>query len=144
MSSAGRNPFGRKAPTPPPPRPSIARLVDSVVDEGRKMIVAQVELLKQQAQSTAKRGAGAIGAFVAAALFGLALFWWTFHTVEVAIAVALPEWAAALIVWGLLVVLAAVSALVGKKQLDKAKEAAPDPKLMVEQDVEAVKEGLGK
>ncbi len=144
MQPDQERPFGRKAPTPPPERPTIASLVDAVVEEGRNMVTSQINLLKKQTQATAKRGGGAAAAFAVAALFALALFWWTFHTLELLLTGPLPAWGASLIVWGIQLVVVIVAVLVGKVLLDKAKRDAPDPKQMVQEDVSALKEGLGK
>lgn len=130
--------------TPPPPRPSIPALVEAAVNNGKAFIEAQIELTKIKAKKAATKAGGAIGAFVVAAILALNFLWWTFHTGEVALALVVPAWAASLIIWGILLVLIIILALVGVMLLKRAQEEAPDPKEMVKEDVEAVKEGLGK
>ncbi len=129
--------FNWKRPTKPS-HPSLAGLVQSTVDDARELVEAQIELYKLKLKATLSKLGAAVALFAVAAVLGIYFIWWTFHTIEVAIAVALPAWAAALIVWGLLLVAIAVLALVGKRLMDRASEDAPDFKPVAE-DLDTVK-----
>ena len=71
----------------------------------------------------------ALGCLVAAAILGLSL--------------VLPGWASALIVFGTLLVIAAVLALIGVQSLKKTGGATPEKTIAsIQEDVEAIK-GMG-
>ena len=54
----------------------------------------------------------------------------------------LPLWASALIVGVVLLIVVAILALVGKKQLDASKQFEVDPKTGLKMDVDAAKKGI--
>ena len=67
-----------------------------------------------------------------------------FHTIELAIDIALPAWAASLITTGILLIIVAVLAAVGASLLGKSQADVPDPKDGLTRDIDALKKGLGK
>lgn len=134
----------RRVATPPAPHPSLANLVNDAVEEGKSLLMAQLEAAKIKSTEAVKSAGGGIVLLVAAALFALNLLWWTFHTVELAIAEAVAPWLASLITWGILLVLIIIFGAVGGLLLKKAKETAPSPAALLKTDVETVKEGLKK
>lgn len=132
----------RVAP-PAPEHPTLVGLVQTAIGEVRTMVEAQIELLKMQAKDSAVRAAAAVVAFVVAIVLALYLGWWTFHTAEVAFEIIWPAWAAALVTWGIILVLLIIFALVGALLAKKAKDKAPNPKAGFEKDIDAMKEALG-
>lgn len=134
----------RRVATPPPPHPSVAELVGTALEEGKTLLLAQLEVAKIKGTEAVKSAGVGIALLVAAALFALNLLWWTFHTVELAIAQAVAPWLASLITWGILLVLIIIFGAVGGLLLKKAKEDAPNPAALLKTDVETVKEGLEK
>ncbi|QOR70211.1 phage holin family protein [Ruania alkalisoli] len=123
--------------------PSIGSLVGKLSETFSRLIRDELQLVQAQIAEKGKSvGAGA-GLFAGAAVFGLFGFGWLLFTAYFALAgTALPEWAAALIVAGALLVIAAILALVGKTLI--AKGPTPQPKESVMKDVEAIKQGVGK
>lgn len=129
----------RRKPVPPTPHPTLPELVNDAVQEGKDYVDAQVELFKIKAQRTATKAAGAVAMFAVAIVFLLLVAWWTFHTGEVALALALPAWAASLIIWGVLLLLGILFALLGVVFVKRAQKDAPHLKEMVADDVATLK-----
>jgi len=77
-----------------------------------------------------------------AAVFGLFGFGWILMTAMFALALVLPYWASALIVAVLLLLVAAVAALLGKKMIDKGTPPMPDTVENVKKDIAAIKQGV--
>lgn len=123
---------------------TLGELFAKLSEQVSALVQGEIELTKTKATTFLKK-VGAGGALLAVGGFlGLYLLWWIFHTIEVAIAVALPAWAAALIVTGLITVVIAVLVLVGLKLIERGKEHTPTPQVGLQQDVDAFKKGLGK
>ncbi|MDN5964054.1 MAG: phage holin family protein [Actinomyces sp.] len=123
---------------------TLGELFAKLSEQVSTLIQGEIELTKTKATTFLKKvGAGAslIGL---GAILGLYLLGWVFHTIEVAIAVALPAWAAALIVTALIAVVIAVLVLVGVKLIRKGQEHTPAPQVGLQQDVDAFRKGLGK
>ena len=80
---------------------------------------------------------------MAAAVFALYLLGWVFHTIEVALELVVPAWAASLIV-GILLLIVLILALVGASSLKSAQAHRPDPAASVAATKEAIEKGLGK
>ncbi|QPK81170.1 phage holin family protein [Schaalia sp. ZJ405] len=123
---------------------SFGDLVASLSHQISTLVNGEIELtkLKLKAKVTSIGIGG--GLLAGAAVFALYLLGWVFHTIEVAIAVALPQWAAALIVTGIILVIILILALLGVKSLKESKKHQPNPKAGIEKSVDAVKKGLEK
>ena len=139
---------------PPPPadtaqatgeaRPSIGALFASVTGQLSSIIRDEVELNKVKLRAFASKSGKGIGLLVAAAVFALYLLGWVFHTIEVALELVLPAWAASLIVVGILLLIVLILALVGASSLKSAQAHRPDPAASVAATKEAIEKGLGK
>lgn len=139
---------------PPPPadtaqatgeaRPSIGALFASVTGQISSIIRDEVELNKVKLRAFASKSGKGIGLLVAAAVFALYLLGWVFHTIEVALELVLPAWAASLIVVGILLLIVLILALVGVSSLKSAQAHRPDPAASVAATKEAIEKGLGK
>ncbi|WP_099332454.1 phage holin family protein [Actinomyces minihominis] len=132
----------RRKPTPPAPHPSIAVLIQDAIQEGKNYFEAQIALMKLKATRAAKQLGASIAMFIIAVVLLLFMVGWVFHSAEVALALVLPEWAAALIVLGIIFVLMLVFAGVGIILALGAKNDAPNPKEMVEDDIETLKSDI--
>lgn len=129
--------------TPPGELRSLEQLVNDLSEHTSRLVRAEIDLVKEEISDRAKKagaggallaGAGvlaccAVGVLVAAAVLGLA--------------VVLPAWAAALIVFGVLVLVTALLVLAGVRLLKKSSQPPqPNPVTNVREDIAAVKEGL--
>lgn len=148
MSSADTSSWSTDAPTTPTHSvgerpPSIGELFANITAQMSTLVRGEIELTKMRAAATAKRlGAGA-GVLAVAGVLALFLLGWILHTVEVALTLVLPAWAASLIVVAILLVVVLVLVAVGVAQLKSARTNAPNPSESVSRTVGAVKKGLG-
>ena len=139
---------------PPPPadtaqatgeaRPSIGALFASVTGQLSSIIRDEVELNKAKLRAVASKSGKGIGLLVVAAVFALYLLGWVFHTIEVALELVVPAWAASLIVVGILLLIVLILALAGARSLKSAQAHRPDPAASVAATKEAIQKGLGK
>ena len=139
---------------PPPPadtaqatgeaRPSIGALFASVTGQISSIIRDEVELNKAKLRAFASKSGKGIGLLVGAAVFALYLLGWVFHTIEVALELVVPAWAASLIIVGILLLIVLILALVGVSSLKSAQAHRPDPAASVAATKEAIEKGLGK
>ena len=139
---------------PPPPadtaqatgeaRPSIGALFASVTGQLSSIIRDEVELNKAKLRAFVSKSGKGVALLVVAAVFALYLLGWVFHTIEVALELVVPAWAASLIVAGILLLIVLILALVGVRSLKSAQAHRPDPAASVAATKEAIQKGLGK
>ena len=139
---------------PPPPvntaqaageaRPSIGALFASVTNQISGIIRGEIELNKVKLRTFAAKSGKGVALLVVAAVFALYLLGWVFHTIEVALELVVPAWAASLIVVGILLLIVLLLALVGASSLKSAQAHRPDPAASVAATKEAIQKGLGK
>ncbi|MFV0136692.1 phage holin family protein [Streptomyces sp. HMX87] len=120
---------------------SVGELVGQATEQLSRLVRQEVALAK--AELTAKgrragRGGGLLGAAGAIAYVGLIAL---AGTATAALSLALPVWAAALIVTAVLFLVAGVLAMAGRAQLRRAAPPTPEETLgSVRADVEEIKE----
>ena len=126
-------------------RPSIGELVSALSEKFSALIRDEIRLAKAEMAEKAKNAGIGIGLFVGA---GVLAFWATgvlIATIILGIAEGLPAWLASLIVFVLIIVIAVVLVILGKKSLDKGTPPVPArAQASIKADVEAVREGLAK
>ncbi|HEY6747490.1 MAG TPA: phage holin family protein [Mycobacteriales bacterium] len=104
----------------PDPQPSVGELVRRASENVSTLVRAEIELAKTELSSTVKRAGVGGGMLAAAAVIGLFSVPFLFVVIaEVLVAVGLPRWLSYLIVWVLFLIIAAVLALLGRRQLKK-------------------------
>ncbi len=124
-------------------RPSVGELFSRLSEQSSRLIRSEIELAKAELSRKAKAGAIGAGLLAGAALFGFFGFAVVLTTIILALSLVIEPWLAALIVALVLLAIAAVLALLGKKSLDKGVPPKPERTAEnVKQDVQAVKEGL--
>ena len=114
----------------------IGELLRELGDEISTLVHQEIALAKVEIAEKVKPAAAGAGMFGGTALFGLGAFGALTAFLIALIAIALPVWAAALIVTILYGIVAGVLAMTGKK---KMQEAAP---LVPEQTAQSVKEDI--
>ncbi len=104
----------------PDQQPSVGELVRRASENVSTLVRAEIELAKTELSGTVKR-AGVGGGLLAAAgvilLFSVPFLFVVIA--EVLVAIGLPRWLSYLIVWVLFLIIAAVLALIGRRQLKK-------------------------
>ena len=100
--------------------PSVGSLVQSAKSELSTLNRSEIELAKAEIGTSAKKAAIGGGAFGAAAVvLGFSSFFLFIAIAEALTALGLPRWVSYLIVWVLLLVVAGIAALIGKRMLKK-------------------------
>lgn len=103
-------------------RPSIVELVRSVAEDGAAIARAEIELAKAEMKQNAARAGKGAGMFGGAAFLGFtAWFLISFGAAYGLVAAGLPEWAGMLIVAGVYLLIAAILAFLGKREMDRIK-----------------------
>ncbi|PID97744.1 MAG: hypothetical protein CSA82_02665 [Actinobacteria bacterium] len=126
----------------PKSSPSVGQLFATLSTQISTLLQGEIELTKVKAADAVKKLGLGGGLLAAAGVFALYLLGWIFHTIELAIALVLPAWAASLIVLAVLLLIVLILALVGKARLKAGQAAKPDPKSGLNTSVDAFKKGL--
>lgn len=120
----------------------IGALVHRLTEQIPELVRSEMRLAQAELTQKGKKAGLGVGMFSAAGLlafFGLATL---ITTAILALALAVPAWAAALIVTGVLLAIAAVMAVLGKKEVEQAIPPQPERTIEnVKEDVAAVKGG---
>ncbi|MGO4533952.1 phage holin family protein [Leifsonia sp. 2MCAF36] len=123
---------------------SLAQLVSDLPQLIVRLLKAELNHLKAEFAEKAKYAGVGMGLLAAAALLLFYALGVLIAAAILGIAVALPAWAAALIVFGGLVVIAVVLALIGMRSFKKMDGVAPSQTIdSIKEDADALK-GLGK
>ncbi|WP_158867556.1 phage holin family protein [Leifsonia sp. AG29] len=123
---------------------SLGQLVSDLPRLVAELAKAELAHLKQEFAEKAKYAGIGIGLFAAAAFLLFFAFGVLIAAAVLGLAIVLPAWAAALIVFGVLVVIAVVLALVGRSSLKRVDGVAPSKTIdSIKEDADALK-GLGK
>lgn len=123
-------------------RPSVGELFSRLSAQTSDLVRAEIELAKAELSQKAKASGIGIGLFVGAALLGFFALAVLIATAILALALVVPAWLAALIVAIVLLAVAGILALVGKRSLDSASATPGRTAENVKQDVDAIKKGL--
>ena len=123
-------------------RPNLGNLVSKLSDQVQALVKGEIELAKVKATNMAKRSGVGIALLVVAGVLALYMLGFLFGAAAEALVLAVPMWAAKLIVAGILLVLVAILALVGKASLQKGIADKPDPQEGIKEGIAAVKKGL--
>ena len=120
---------------------SVSELVRDLSRQSSELARKEVELAKAEMELKAKRlGIGA-GAFGAAGLVGLFALGAVTATLILALATAVDDWLAALIVAGVYAAIAGVAALLGTRKIDAGTPPVPERAIdTTKADVERVKQ----
>jgi Flp pilus assembly protein TadB len=119
---------------------SIGELMSRLSSELSRLVRDEMQLAQKEIQQSAKHagiGAGLFGAAGLLAFFGLASL---IAAAVAAVALALPVWAAALIVGAALFAAAGLATLLSKRQAEDVTPAAPFTVANVKKDIQEVKD----
>jgi hypothetical protein len=120
---------------------SVGELVKQASEQLSELVRDEMRLAQAELAAKGKRAGIGGGMFGAAAVFGLTALGALAAAAIAALSLVLPVWAAALIVAGGLLAVAAVLALVGKKQLGRAMPPTPEQAIgSMKADVHEIKE----
>ena len=120
----------------------LGAVVHRLSEQIPELVRSEIRLAQAELAQKGKRAGVGVGLFSAAGLFALYGLATLLTTAIVLLDLALPLWAAALIVTGVLFAIAGVAALVGKKQVSEATPPAPEKAIAgAKQDVATIKGG---
>lgn len=139
---AAGKPVGSAAVETASGRPNLGNLVSKLSDQVQALVKGEIELAKVKATNMAKRSGVGIALLAVAGVLALYMLGFLFGAVAAALALVVPEWAAKLIVAGILLVLLLILALVGKASLQKGISEKPEPQEGIKEGIAAVKKGL--
>lgn len=120
----------------------IGELLTQLSAQTSRLVRDEMRLAQKEFTESAKHagvGAGLLSGAGIAALFGLAAL---ITAAIAALSLALPVWAAALIVAAVLFVVAGIAALVSRKQLEQASPTPERTVANVKQDIDEVKDEM--
>jgi uncharacterized membrane protein YqjE len=123
---------------------STGELISRLTEQTSTLIRDEMRLAQAELSAKAKHAGVGLGMFGAGGLFALLAAGSAVATVILALALVLPAWAAALIVTVVLAIVAAVAALLGKKQVAQATPTPERTVANVKYDVQTVKESAKK
>ena len=144
MSHSTIEPAGSATPrSPAPADASIGDLVKAMSADLSRLVRDEIQLAQTEISAKAKQAGVGVGAFGGAgvlALYGIAVL---IAAAVLGLAVALPPWLAALIVGVVVLAIAGVAALVGKKKVSEAAPVVPERTVAsVKEDVAEIKESI--
>lgn len=119
---------------------SIGELLTQLSSQLSRLVRDEMRLAQKEFEQSAKHAGAGAGLFTAAGLlafFGLASL---IAATIAAVALAVPTWAAALIVGAALLLAAGAVTLLSRKQAQQVTPAAPQTVASVKKDVQAVKD----
>ena len=141
VGSPGVNPT---PPTGPPPADaSVGDLVKAMSADLSRLVRSEIQLAQTEISAkikTAGIGVGAFGGAGVLALYGLGVL---IAAAVLGLALVLPAWLAALIIGIVVLAIAGVAALIGKKKVEQAGPAVPERTVAsVKDDVAEIKESI--
>ena len=129
--------------TIPPADASLGDLVRNMSADLSRLVRNEIQLAQAEITEKLKHAGAGVGAFGGAgvlALYGVAVL---IAAAVLGLALVLPAWLAALIVGVVVLAIAGIAALVGKKQLDQAAPPVPERAVAsVRTDVAEIKESI--
>jgi uncharacterized membrane protein YqjE len=132
-------------PATDPADASTGQLISRLTEQISTLVRSEARLAQVEVTQKAKRlgvGAGLFGGAGLVAFFGLATL---ITTAVLALALVLPAWLAALIVTVVLFAVAGILALIGKKDVEKARPPLPTEAIAgVQADIATVKQGIAR
>ena len=135
----GSGPSGSSAPADS----SVGDLVKAMSADLSRLVRDEIQLAQTEMSAKIKQAGVGVGAFGAAgvlALYGLAVL---IAAAVLGLALVMSAWLAALIVGVVVLAIAGVVALVGKKKVDQAAPVVPERTVAnVKQDVAEIKESI--
>lgn len=143
MSSAQPHSTGSDRTAPASQTAPVGELVERASHQLTELVRGELRLAQAEMKEKGRRYGKGGGLFGGAGVAGFLMLEALVVTAIAALAVVLPVWAAALIVTAVLGAIAALMALTGKRQVDKAAPPAPEQAIEnVKADVAEIKESV--
>ena len=145
MSQSTTEQTGSPAGSPAPADASLWDLIKAMSADLSRLVRNEVQLAQTEISAKIKQAGVGVGAFGGAGLlafYGIAVL---IAAAVLGLAVALPPWLAALIVGVVVLAIAGVAALVGRRKMREAGPAVPERTVAsVKEDVAEIKESISR
>lgn len=129
-----------ESPGQHPPEPTVGALVHDLTQQVPELIRSELRLAQAEMAEKGKRAGLGIGMFSVSGLLAFFAVGCLVTTAVLGLAHAVPDWLAALLVALALLVVAAVVALAGKKNVEAATPPQPERAIEgIQEDVKTVK-----
>ena len=126
--------------TSPPPEQPLGAIVHRLSEQLPELVRSELRLAQAELTEKGKAAGLGVGLFSVAGILGLFALGTIIAAAVLALDLALPAWAAALIVAAVLLAAAGVAAMIGKKEVSEATPPAPERAIAgVKEDVAALK-----
>jgi Putative Actinobacterial Holin-X, holin superfamily III len=143
MSHSMTEPAGTAPGSPPPADASLGDLVKAMSADLSRLVRDEVQLAQTEMTATAKQAGVGVGAFGAAGVLALYGGGVLIAAAVLGLAVVLPPWLAALIVGVVVLAIAGLVALVGRRKVSEAAPVVPERTVAsVKEDVAEIKESI--
>ena len=124
-------------------KPTVGQLVERLSEQATRLVRSEIALAKAELTTKAKHAGIGIGLLVVGGVLVLYGLGFLLHSAMEGLATAMPLWLAALIVGGVLVLVAGTLAFVGVKQLQRGVPPTPTGAVAsIKEDGATIKEGL--
>ena len=123
------------------PERTLGQLVADATHDMSTIVRSEIALAKAEITTEAKTAGKSAAMFGAAAFVGLLGLIFLFHTIVAVLDIWLPEWAGYLITTGLLFLVAAILALLGRNSMKKIKGKPERTIKNAQETVQALKSG---
>jgi len=128
--------------TPSSSEEPLGALVHRLTEQVPQLIRSELRLAQAELAEKGKKAGIGLGAFGAAGLIALYGLGALIAGLILLLALVLPAWASALIVAGVLFVIAAIAAIVGRREVQQATPVTPERAVAgVKEDVATIKGG---
>ena len=128
--------------TDPGAEPTLGRLVHQLTQQIPDLVRSEIRLAQAEVAEKGKRAGVGLGMFSAAGLLAFFALASVVAAAIIGLAEVMPAWAAALVVAAVLLTIAAVVGLLGKRQVGEATPAAPERAIEgLKEDIATVKGG---
>ncbi|MFC0111303.1 phage holin family protein [Kibdelosporangium aridum] len=122
---------------------SVGELVTDLGDELKRLVRAEIRLAVFELRHKGKKMGRGAGLFGAAGLFGVLGVMTLIAAAVLALALVMPAWLSAVLVGGVLVIVAGLAALIGRRQISLATPPVPEEAIEgIREDVHAIQQGV--
>lgn len=122
---------------------SVGELVTDLGDELKRLVRAEIRLAVFELRHKGKKMGRGAGLFGAAGLFGMLGVMTLIAAAVLALALVIPAWLSAVLVGGVLVIVAGLAALIGRRQISQATPPVPEEAIEgIREDVHAIQQGV--
>lgn len=123
-------------------RPTIGELFAQLSDQVQTLVKGEIALVKAKVQGLVSKMGTGVALLVVALVVALYMIGVALHAAVLGFSRVMPDWAAALTVAGILLLIVVICALTGVALIKKGLNSVPNPQENLKKDVDAMKKGI--